>query len=283
MTEELKRWLADVLRGLVGVQGCIINPPAGLAPRSMPVDLHVMLWTGVVVNIYVLDEPIKTRAIRQVVHQDTSQGVGVLFIIAPPLLPQPKEEFMPAEWLLALHALSQERIYTYTIDEQGPLLLQIHLDRLDGTERYRAIYSPPLHIERLNYGRVSIKPRFIKGHWLTAHFGLNPFWDHDAPNYVPPPHPQYQRSSAGTTSTSHQTPPKTPPPAPRRPLNRLEAAYILLGVTLNASEQEVKIAFRRRVFSVHPDVSALPKAMAEERFRALAEAYETIKDARGWK
>ena len=51
---------------------------------------------------------------------------------------------------------------------------------------------------------------------------------------------------------------------------------------LNATQEEVKLAFRQRVFSVHPDVSALPKVMAEEKFRLLAEAYEYIKTAHGW-
>ena len=51
---------------------------------------------------------------------------------------------------------------------------------------------------------------------------------------------------------------------------------------MNASYEEIKIAFRRQVFNVHPDVSALPKVVAEEKFRLLAEAFDLIKEKRGW-
>ena len=62
----------------------------------------------------------------------------------------------------------------------------------------------------------------------------------------------------------------------------LEQSYELLGVTLDAGHEQVREAFRRQVFDVHPDVSALPTALAEERFRAVAEAWEHIRSVRGW-
>ena len=53
-------------------------------------------------------------------------------------------------------------------------------------------------------------------------------------------------------------------------------------MTLDAAHEQVREAFRRQVFDVHPDVSALPTALAEERFRAVAEAWEHIRSVRGW-
>jgi molecular chaperone DnaJ len=50
--------------------------------------------------------------------------------------------------------------------------------------------------------------------------------------------------------------------------------YELLGVTREASEGEIKRAFRRLARELHPDVSEAPDA--QERFREVVEAYEVL-------
>jgi molecular chaperone DnaJ len=53
--------------------------------------------------------------------------------------------------------------------------------------------------------------------------------------------------------------------------------YELLGVARDASDTEIKRAFRRLARELHPDVSDHPEA--GERFRELAEAYEVLSNA----
>jgi molecular chaperone DnaJ len=53
--------------------------------------------------------------------------------------------------------------------------------------------------------------------------------------------------------------------------------YEVLGVARDASEGEIKSAFRRLARELHPDVSDAPDA--EERFKETAEAYEILSDA----
>jgi molecular chaperone DnaJ len=53
--------------------------------------------------------------------------------------------------------------------------------------------------------------------------------------------------------------------------------YEVLGVGRDASETEIKKAFRRLARELHPDVNQEPDA--EERFKEAAEAYEVLSDA----
>jgi DnaJ like chaperone protein len=72
------------------------------------------------------------------------------------------------------------------------------------------------------------------------------------------------------------------------PEARLGDAYTALGLSAEASDADVKRAYRRLVSENHPDKLAargLPESMrqvAEERTREINVAYELIKDSRGF-
>ena len=53
--------------------------------------------------------------------------------------------------------------------------------------------------------------------------------------------------------------------------------YRILGVPENATEQEIKLAYRKLAKRYHPDVNAGAKG-AEERFKEIAEAYDVLSD-----
>jgi DnaJ like chaperone protein len=69
----------------------------------------------------------------------------------------------------------------------------------------------------------------------------------------------------------------------------LDAAYRVLGVTAQASNDEVKTAYRRLMNQHHPDklvARGLPKSMigvAEQKTHEVRTAYERIKTQRGFK
>jgi curved DNA-binding protein len=52
--------------------------------------------------------------------------------------------------------------------------------------------------------------------------------------------------------------------------------YKILGVSRNASQDEIKQAYRKKARQYHPDVSQ--EKNAEQRFKEIGEAYEVLKD-----
>src|SRR4029450_298022 len=52
--------------------------------------------------------------------------------------------------------------------------------------------------------------------------------------------------------------------------------YATLGVTKNASQEEIQRAYRKLARKYHPDVNKTPDA--EEKFKDIGEAYEVLKD-----
>src|SRR5437867_12640164 len=54
--------------------------------------------------------------------------------------------------------------------------------------------------------------------------------------------------------------------------------YVVLGVQRDASETDIKKAYRKLAMSCHPDRNNVDKA-AEVKFKRLTEAYEVLRDA----
>ncbi|HEX7401561.1 MAG TPA: DnaJ domain-containing protein, partial [candidate division Zixibacteria bacterium] len=53
--------------------------------------------------------------------------------------------------------------------------------------------------------------------------------------------------------------------------------YEILGISRNASEEEIKKAYRKQAMECHPDRNPNDKE-AEERFKECSEAYEVLRD-----
>ena len=54
--------------------------------------------------------------------------------------------------------------------------------------------------------------------------------------------------------------------------------YQILGVPKNATEKEIKAAYRKLARKWHPDANPNDKEAAEEKFKEIQEAYEVLGD-----
>lgn len=281
MTAVLKSWLKQQLEALVSVRRCSLSAETSVALRERRPDVTVHMWTGVLVHIYLLEEPLKTRTIKNLVQLDTQHGIGSLFIVDPDILPAPNTVLTPDEWMMALHGFADERIFTYTQAQNG--IRTVHFDQIGVSDDYSVLYSATLTcIRQFTYTRVTVKQRALKGFWIVADFGSDSFWKKNPirPAFADMPRPRWNyQHPRQTPSAAHQ---HNAQPAAPRPKSKVELAYEQLGIAPDATRDDVRTAFRKLAFDFHPDVSSLEKTEAEARFKALTEAYETIKAANEW-
>lgn len=288
MKAEFKRWLASQLAAAPSVRSCLVDREA---------DLVVRTWSATVMFITLLDELIKPRQLRKIVNDNSRIGVGSLFLLSAALAPPDGSKVEPAETLLALHALHRDKLYTYPAGEGTPFVGQVHFKSYGRMHEYEVWYGPAVRILQLPCYRVWVKtPHSVKGDWLMATFGTETFWKHA--DYTAGREAMRRQQRGGFTKRAAwsaadwdggprlEEEPASPPPAGSPPVSahstHLAACYARLGVAGGATSDEVKTAFRRRARELHPDVSALPKALAEKQFRLLNEAYDFIKISNGW-
>jgi hypothetical protein len=279
MADSVKKWLKHQLDSVIHVQRTATGSEA---------DLVVSTWSGIKILIFLVDQPVKLRAIKNTLNSASSAGINTLFLVDSGLLPPEGKRTLPDEWLLAIHALTGERIYTYRADGSSPALYQIHFNRVSSTDEYETWYGPEVSLKRIRSFRFTVKRRSIKGDWLVADFDSPNFWnDNGYRNYQASRQKRARRHNTtwrtwSDYQKSWQGADETVPTTHGMIQQYLDECYALLDVSQDASQEEVKAAFRRQALMVHPDTSKLPAEEAELKFRALSAAYEYIKTVRQW-
>lgn len=279
----LKEWLKLQLDKTISVQTTLLN--------TRHADLVVLCWSGVKIHLYMIDEAINTRAIKRTLQDNTETGVNSLFIINARLLPPNGERANIKDWLIALHKLNHDKIYSFRIDDEAPHIFEIHFEDIVGSEDKKIWHGPDIDFSRLRSYRTYQSQRALKGDWLIADFGAQAFWKNTE-------YRTYQQQKDDARRRHNQTrweswsgyqtwagidndnDKAAQSNSPIR--DHLSHCYLLLEVEQDATEDDIKKAYRQKAKLYHPDTSDLPKEEAHIKFQALNAAYEYIKAANGW-
>lgn len=298
MSVPFRRWLRERISSLDTVKICTAERPPKPDEFGYSRPSHVIhTWSSQFIHVYLLDEMVKPKVLKKLIGENTRVGIGTVIVINAALVPEDGERLIPDEMLVTLHALFKDKIYTYRVEDGVPKLGQVHLKSYGRGDEREVWYGPDLDIKTLPCYRTWIKqPNSIKGEWLIANFGTEAFWksaDYTAGRSA---FRQQQRQGhthhaawsnagwgefgGGGGQTEHHNGTAARPS--NGAITRLDRSYIQLGLTRGASYDEVKAAFRKLARELHPDVSQLPKAEAEHRFKVINEAYIYIKTTNGW-
>ncbi len=277
MSHETLQWLRQQVKALPAVRNAHLSP-------DTDASLIIRTWVGMSVKVYFLDGVPNLRAVKRVLQENTrTLNQATLFVVHHALMPPDKKRVVLDEWMHALHELNSERIYTYIPGECQ--LRQVHFDHMpDGVER-EVWHGDPVVFEKLRVLNASPNTRAIRGDWKVADFGANPYW-RTSKTRTERLRTRFRRAG-GTYTHTHYDVGGMPGGATHQSLHRahmseLDRSLHLLGVTAQATEDEVKKAFRRLARQFHPDVSKLDKTEAENRFREINVAYEYIKSQKRW-
>jgi hypothetical protein len=265
--------LSALLRKVPSVKNCTLTHDGVLSAN---------LWSSTAVHIYTVTEAIKVRQIKKLLQECSRLGIGSLFVVDARLLPPDGERTEPADWLLALHELSGDRIYTWRFEAGKLALGQVHFKPFGGNLR-EVWYGPDVVPAGLPFYRVSVKNPTLRGEWQVANFGNDLFWKRQgfrterAAEYA-----EYEGKRVNGWSSERAYSAFADRTNPLLQQTKLEIAFQQLGLRVDASEADTKAAFRRLARECHPDVSRLPKEEAERRFRSITEAFAYIRQANGW-
>ena len=275
MPSLIHRWLAEQIASLDSVQKCVLG--------SQEASIIVHSWNGVLINVHVVDEPIKTRTLKKMAQEATRVGVGTLCVINAALLPPDGVRLLPPEWLLSVHALTDNKIYAYRIDQGQPVIFQVHFKIAVKLDERDVWYGPEIEIGKLPFYRVWVKTPALKGDFLIANFAADPFWhNRDYRNQRAAKREQERAErSNGRAHYEYGYHGYNPGELVQKQQTPLESSYAALGLKPGVPCEEVKSAFRKLARETHPDVSTLPKNEAESRFHTLTEAYTFIRDNGG--
>lgn len=266
MVRSVINALGQIFRAAPDVRTAGPEHEHNLIFQEHPADLVVQTWMGSRIYVYLFDDAPRVRSLKQILRTNTRDGIGTLFVIDGELLPGHDQNAPMNDWQEALRAVNDGWIYSYQVQDGELQIRQVHFADTMVSDQYYIWHLDDFSIESVTVRRRDIGAN-IKGAYAIADIASS----------------QYKRriNSERVNQRFHYKT-KTTHEVASAPVDVLRECYQQLGVTLKASEQDVKRAYRRMAMQLHPDVSPLPKPEAERRFKLVTEAYERIKRHHGW-
>ncbi len=272
-------------------------------------DLLVELAAGRRVALYVVNRAIRVPEITALIERNTQHHVYTLFVLDARMLPGEHERVDPPPWMSMLHALAHGRLYAYWCDQRRVTIRPVHLDWRWGGSTRAVTFGEPVDFSKLRVEMATYTSRHLTGRFAAADFGEGAFWkkatlldelQHDTSwrrwGYVPPARKRAQREAeepsydpweayerhygevgSGPDFAGWRRQQRDSRKTPRRVQTVLMRQYALLGLTREATFDEVKQAYRRKARENHPDLHPNEKDHYTLRMAEINAAFEAIR------
>jgi hypothetical protein len=234
-------WLVESLRDLDNLKDLrVLDQGAVHVTIKQPTfDEEIM--------IYVLAGELSTGFVKKTLNANTDRDVHTLFILSPDLITDDGRNALVSDALKLVLKAHGGKVYIYRIEGRSIGIVPVEVDR-----GWHLTYGQPVDLGQLSGDYATFNDKYLLGVRKVA--GFSAFEQHgyhqSAGEEAPPPPPRYSSSDP------------------------LWASYELLGVTLAATEDEVKQAYRRKARQHHPDLDTSPDATT--KMQAINDAYRKI-------
>ncbi len=265
MPSTIAERLTARFRAIPDVKFASARQQATLTARRHEPDIVIETWMNSRLFVYLIEQAPKSRQIKTTLKQNTSGGIGTLFIVEATLLPDDGYCGRLRAWQDDLRVMNMGAIYAW---EPGAAsrLIQVNLDETAERDRFAAWHTRDFPLEAVSVRRREYQTK-IRGSW---HVG-----DIASPAFK-------RRISQERARQRFHYRTRESRPLELAPAEQINAAYLALEIEVGAGQEAVKEAFRKLAREYHPDVSKHRKDLAEKRFKELNSAYDRIKSHRRW-
>ncbi|MFN8379950.1 MAG: J domain-containing protein [Anaerolineae bacterium] len=276
-----------------------LGQPVVSVPPGSAADLVITLPGGQNVAIYIVNYGLRSPDLADQLEGNTRHAIYSLYILDGRMLPDDGELVEVPHWMSALHGVLHGRVYGYWCQGREVTIRPVHLEWRWGDERRRVIYGQPVEWGDARALLVESASKYLPGRFAAAEFGEGSFWKQRDPNAGRQARytwrtwsggPQRPRSSEtrGSEETfgenfgdvwgeeqpqfrrrkRTETRRTTPRPGHRH--------YQVLGIAHDASNDEVKQAYRRKARENHPDLHPNERDKYNMRMAEINAAFEAI-------
>jgi hypothetical protein len=237
-------------------------------------DRYIVLHTdaGELVVIYFTDMRLSARAMQQALCDNTMRGIYSLFVLDAKLLPPHATHVILSPFLNTVQTLYHGTIYTYHSHNGAVQVVPVSVRSAgNDTAGKSIIYGAPIDPRDLTCGHVETGFP-IQGFWGTVNFKTQvEYTGFDAGQRASfsqayRQQSQQRRGSAEQRAYQHLNG-KTNSRASRE-------HYVVLELPVDASEAQVRAAYRRLARQYHPDLNPSPEA--KHRMQEINQAYKIL-------
>lgn len=266
-------------------------------------DLLIERDTGERVAVTVINRAIRFIEVKERYEQNTARQVHTLFLIDGRMMPPDRSEVEPPAWMLAIHALTNGRVYAYWCEGRSVTIRPLHLGWKWNSKIRPVQYGAAIDTHRLSLRRIETNFGVITGVYATADFDEGTFWKKHEPlggqtdfyswrtwHYSEPkqnapfdddpdwdPWEEFNHNYSAEEEYVHYEEPPRQRQAHQPPRPHPDSVhYATLGVSQGASLDEIKQAYRRKARENHPDLHPENREKYTAKMADINAAFEAI-------